>query len=122
MANIHTVFDAIVENGVNGAKVRIGVEDKNDYETVRTRLVKLWNAHKELLISIAGPDCDPVLEYSMCGDYDPQESAGYFFLGKPRRKPARSYSFSIVSPNDPPELPAPEAINDGTIISLSVAK
>jgi hypothetical protein len=109
MANIHTVFEAILEIGTSGKKTRVGVADKHEYETVRTRLVKLWNEHKQTLIAIAGEGCDPLLEFSLCGNYDREESAGYFFLGKPRRKLAKEYSFSIVE-----TLPSTEAVNDDT--------
>lgn len=101
MANIHTVFDAILENGAGKKVVKIGVADKLEYETARTRLVKLWSVHKETLVKILGEDCDPLLVYSMCGDFDPQgdeqsPAYGVFFLGKPRRKLAKSYSFVVV--------------------------
>lgn len=122
MANIHTVFEIILENGVNGKKVQLGVADQNEYETARTRLVKLWNRHKELLISIAGEDCDPLLAFSLCGSYvrggTPDELPhGIFYLGKPRRKEAKNYSFTVVS-----EQPAiPDAVNDSTI-TTAIAK
>lgn len=98
MADIHTVFEAITELGTSGGKIKVGVADKNEYETIRTRLVKLWNKHKELLISIGGEDSDPLLAFSLCADFhaDTEQPYAHFYLGKPRRKLAKSYSFSIV--------------------------
>jgi hypothetical protein len=110
MANIHTVFEAVIETA--GRRVRVGVADKHEYETVRTRLVKLWNSHKETLISIAGADCDPLLVYSLCGNFDPQDSSGVFFLGKPRRRQAKNYSFSIVDNVPATGTEIQDAVND----------
>lgn len=123
MANIHTVFEAVMETaatGEKGKKIKVGVADKHEYETVRTRLVKLWNTHKELLTAIAGEDCDPLLVFSLCANYctdvDSGENFGVFYLGMPRRKLAKNYSFAVV---ESPETAAtvqtsilPDAVND----------
>lgn len=132
MANIHTVFEAVLENGTSGKKIKVGVADKYEYETVRTRLVKLWNTHKDTLIAIAGEGCDPLLEFSLCGNFekstDIECANGYFYLGKPRRKLAKSYSFSIVDSGATPEgsggntLELPEAVNDDTIQSPAISE
>jgi hypothetical protein len=117
MASIHTVFESVMDNGITeGKKVRVSVIDKLEYETVRTRLVKLWNTHKENLISIAGEGCDPLLEFSLCGNFVASEHAGYFFLGKPRRKVAKSYSFAVVDGSESTASnPPTDAVNDESI-------
>jgi hypothetical protein len=104
MAGIHTVFDVIVDNGVTGKKLVIPFETRNDYETARTRLVALWTKHKATILEIAGEDSDPLLAYSLCADFKSDgdkdgsngSSRGTFYLGKPRRKMAKNYSFEIV--------------------------
>lgn len=115
MAGIHTVFDAILDNGITGKKVLIPFSNRKEYETARTRLVALWTEHKGNLIAIAGEDCDPLLPYSLCADYRvedvsgaPDVATGTFYLGKARRRVAKSYLFTIVSS---------ESTEDGTIES-----
>lgn len=99
MANIRTVFDALLDAHTNGKQLKIdGVATFNDYETLRTRLVKFWRDHIEIILAVGGEGSDPLLELSLCGDYCSEDQSATFFLGKPRRKLAKSYSFSIVDP------------------------
>lgn len=115
MANIRQVFDAVVDNGTNGKVVKIqGVASANEFETIRTRLCTLWSQHREVLLAIGGEDSDPLLKLSLCGTFDKDASVAAFFLGKPRRRAAKSYSFEIVDSGAMPEPagPIPEAVND----------
>lgn len=107
MANIHTVFDAIIDNGTTGEQVEIPFDSKNDYETLRTQLVKLWSKRKSLITAIAGEDSDPLLAFSLCSNWKKDEKIGTFFLGKPRKKIGKEYSFTIVTP-----ISQPIAVND----------
>jgi hypothetical protein len=93
MASIRTLLEALLELDI-GKKITVGVEDKNEYETVRTRLVQLWTQHKEIITAIT--DEDPILAYSLCGDYDGATGSGSFYLGKPRRRTAKHYNFVIA--------------------------
>ena len=120
MANIHTLLDAIIDNGTTGKKVSIGVASKNEYETIRTRLVTLWSEHKTVILAVGGEDSDPLYPLSLCSSISKNTDdsglyAGEFWLGKPRRKVAKSYSFTIVEPQEDSTTPtatveaAPEA-------------
>lgn len=114
MVNIRTLFEALVDAGP-GKKLVVQVEDRSEHETIRTQLCKLWTEHKEI-IGAVGDDDDPTLQYSMCADFLPSsgntepgnsDSTGNapcarstFYIGKPRRKVAKSFSFVIVDEND----------------------
>lgn len=100
MVSIRTLLDTIIENGTSGKQVIITVANRNEYETVRTRLVALWTAHRNIIRAV-GSDGDPFAELSLCGSYnaagaEDHECTATFFLGIPRRKAAKSYSFAIV--------------------------
>lgn len=112
MGGIHTVFDAIVDNGISGKKVQIPFETREEYETARTRLVTLWTTHRNNIIAIIGDDSDPLLPYSLCADWSNGTgndlATGTFYLGKPRRKVAKQYSFVILGEDETPKV-----ANDG---------
>lgn len=116
MGNIHTILEAIIDNGTTGKKVQLGVVDKNEYETIRTRLVKLW-VEQRTVIQAVGADSDPLADCALCADFSAATRQGTFYLGKPRRKLAKSYSFSIVdsSTDATSELAVPEPANDDSI-------
>lgn len=111
MANIHTVLDAIIENGTSGKRVQIEVSDRNEYETIRTRLVTLWSQHKEILEAVSEV-ADPLAVCSLCGDYSSTDSLATFYLGKPRRRMAKSYSFVITDSTDAPTIAPTLAVNE----------
>lgn len=120
MGTIRTLFDAVVEAASNGNKIEVGVADRNEYETIRTRLVRFWTEHKEVIIAVGGEDSDPLLQLGMCGDFDPSTGLATFYLGRPRRKMAKSYSFSIVATDATSEsvneqLPTPSIPKSGNI-------
>ncbi len=98
MASIRTLFDTLLEEPL-GTKLTVEVTDEAEYETLRVMLVKMWNRHKQVLGAIA--DEDPFLENSMCADFCSGEgndiSTATFYLGKPRRKKGKQYSFVVVS-------------------------
>jgi hypothetical protein len=124
MASIHTVLDAIIENGTSGNKVSLQLSDKREYETVRTRLVTLWQDHREVLLAV-GDDSDPLVQCSLCGDFACETLTATFYLGKPRRKLAKSYSFSIVPPDDSSSSaisPLTEPANDESIVTPKLAE
>lgn len=123
MANIHTVLDAIIENGTSGRRVQITVANKAEYETLRTRLVTLWSQHREVVQAISDV-ADPLCDLSLCGDWSATSSTATFFLGKSRRKTAKSYDFSITStPSTTDErVSAPEPANDESIITPKLAE
>jgi len=98
MASIRALIDAIIDAPV-GAKIHLEIEDRREYETVRTRLCKFWNEHKEVIQAI-GEDNDPALELGLCGNYDHSTRTAEFYLGVPRRKMAKHYSFTVVQPQD----------------------
>jgi hypothetical protein len=100
MANIHTVLEAIIDNGTSGAKVKIDVENRDEFENLRTNLVKQWTKHRTVILAV-GDDSDPLANLSLCATYNKQECAGFFWLGAARRREARQYSFSIVPPVEP---------------------
>jgi hypothetical protein len=123
MANIHTVLEAIIENATDGTgtkRVQLGVADKYEYETIRTRLVKLWSDHKEVLLAVGGEGGDPLLELSLCANFDKQSSRGTFYLGRPRRKMAKSYSFEIVDAGATPAQS--HAVNDDEFPAVPTTK
>lgn len=108
MANIHTVLDAVITAAAESKKVQITGINRSEYETIRTRLVTLWNEHKNTLLAIGGED-DPIYPLSLCSSYEEERadddtgdgsSRAEYWLGKPRRKMAKSYSFSIVETQD----------------------
>lgn len=116
MANIHTVFEAVLENGITGEKkVKIGVVDKNEYETIRTRLVKFWTDRKEVFIAIGD---ETFTDYSLCGDWEADTCTAYYYLGKPRRRAAKHYAFEIVD-SIVDAIPAPTLPTDSTAIALT---
>lgn len=92
MASIRILFDTLMDLPL-GNKLCVELENVTDYETVRTRLVKLWNKHREILLSIT--DEDPFLNNSLCANWQKERGQGEFFIGKARRKPGKSFSFSI---------------------------
>lgn len=128
MANIPTLLEAIIEQGNSGRKVSIGVASKNEYETIRTRLVTLWNQHKEAILAIGGDDSDPLYPLSLCSTFISDKNGsgsnaepagnGEFWLGKPRRKVAKHYSFTIIEPEGSDSTatvevaPETEAVNE----------
>jgi hypothetical protein len=118
MASIHTVLDAVIENGTSGKRVQIEVADRNEYETIRTRLVTLWADHKEILQAIA-EDADPLVACSLCADFVQATATtsclASYYLGKPRRKMAKSYDFSIVDPAADTNTVIGAPANDDTI-------
>lgn len=105
MANIHTLFDALLEVGIN-KKIKVqGVANERDYETLRTALVKKFTEHKNIIQAV-GADDEPILQYAMCGNYSREEYAATFYIGQSRKKVARNYSFTIVDTDS--SLPAQE--------------
>ena len=98
MASVQTLIDAIID-APPGTKFEVTVAGRNEYETIRTALVKKWVHHREMLSAIA--DDDPTTNLSLCGDYADCEDVGVatFYLGKSRRKQARSFEFTIVNPS-----------------------
>lgn len=125
MANIHTVFEAVMDNGIDGnKKVKIGVVDKNEYETIRTRLVKFWTDRKEVFIAIGD---ETFTDYSLCGDWEPDTCTAYYYLGKPRRRAAKHYSFEIVENDtslqtDSTAITTQPPANESTIILPEIAQ
>ena len=100
MANIHTLFDALLEVGVN-KKIQVqGVANERDYETLRTALVKKFTEHKTIIAAV-GSDDEPILQYAMCGNYARADRSATFYIGQSRKKVARNYSFTIVDTDTP---------------------
>jgi hypothetical protein len=113
MANIHTVrdlLDAVIENGTTGKRVQLTVGSKNEYETIRTRLVKLWTEHRDVIIAIS--DDDPLAQLSLCGDFVASDFSATFYLGKSRRRQAKSYAFAIIETDATSDPQLPSAVND----------
>lgn len=102
MGSISTILDAVIDNGLSGKRVEIGVVDRNEYETIRTRLVTLWTEHRDILLAV-GNDADPLSTAALCSDFREIGSAkvGSYYLGKARRKQAKIYSFTIVDSSEP---------------------
>lgn len=103
MADTRTLLEAITDNGDTGKKVRVEVADRNEYETLRTRLVKLWAEQRDIILAV--DEDDHLAALSLCADFhdtgsDSELCAATFWLGKSRRKQAKSYSFSIIPPAD----------------------
>ncbi len=94
MASIRTILDELVELEY-GKQVAIGVTDKNEFETVRTALSRTWAERKKIIYAL-GDENDPSLLYGLCGKYESEEHTGYYWLGLPRKRTAKSYSFSVV--------------------------
>lgn len=106
MANIHTLFEALLEVDT-GKKIKVnGVANEREYETIRTALVKKWTEHKTI-ISAVGADDDPILEYGLCGNYSTGDYTATFYIGHSRRKVAKQYSFTIVDDDPPVKSDAP---------------
>lgn len=101
MADTHTVLDAIIDSAPTGGKIVVQFSSKQEYETLRTRLVTLWSKHRQTIIDIVGEDGDPLVVYSLCSNWASDTREGSFFLGKPRRKLAKTYSFKIVEEHAP---------------------
>jgi hypothetical protein len=100
MANIRALLDALMDLPP-GQKITIIISSKSEYETVRTALVKTWTTHREIIRSIS--EDDPFLDNSLCGNYLPTQGEygeAEFYLGKTRRRLAKSYDFSVVHPKD----------------------
>ena len=95
MGSIRTILESVIDNGISGKKVEIKPITRGEYETIRTRLVKLWSKTRENLLAI-GSDADPLTETSLCGNYYEDSCCGIFYLGIPRRKVAKVYSFQII--------------------------
>jgi len=107
MANTHTLLDTLLMEEI-GTKIKIGVADRNEYETIRTRLVTLLGEHKDAIIVAGGDEeTDAILTLSLCSDYSSEDRIASYYLGRPRRKLAKSYSFTIVPPDS--------EVNDGTL-------
>jgi len=117
MVSIRTLFDTLLARDI-GTKVELGVADRNDYETLRTRLVKFWTDHKEIITAIS--DDDPSLEYGMCGDYKAENGTAQFWIGKPRRKVARHYSFTIVEATEQSATDSPDSASSQEEQQVSV--
>lgn len=127
MANIQALFEAVLDTAAegNGKKIRIPVINRSEHETIRTRLVTLWTQHKEAILAIGGEDSDPLYPLSLCATFykersDKDDDTGNggsrseFWLGKPRRKAAKDYSFTIVSEEDTSSAMLGEAANEPT--------
>ncbi len=129
MANIQALFDAVLEAAVERKKVKVELTSRSEHETARTRLVTLWSEHKQVILAVGGEDSDPLYPLSLCASFDEQIESGSvggnddtsngscrseFWLGKPRRKMAKSYSFSIVEETPSATLvdTIPEAANE----------
>lgn len=104
MASIHTLFEAILE-ATPGRKFVVRTANRNEHETIRTQLCKLWANHKTILGAI-GDDDSPLLELALCADFAEHNTAednratSTFYLGTPRRKVAKSFSFQIMEEQD----------------------
>ena len=61
MGSIRTILESVIDNGTSGKKVEIKPITRGEYETIRTRLVKLWSKTRENLLAI-GSDA---AEYSI---------------------------------------------------------
>ncbi len=121
MANIQALFEAVVDAAAESKKVKVEVINRSQHETIRTRLVTLWNNHKETIFAIGGEDSDPLYPLSLCSTYiagnDDTSDGGSrseFWLGKPRRKVAKDYSFTIVEADETPSATLVEAANEPT--------
>lgn len=93
MANIHTILDALLDYPP-GTRFNVdNIETRNEYETIRTRLVTLWTSRRTILLAI---DADSShVEKALCGDWCKEENKASFYLGETRRKQSKTYSFSI---------------------------
>lgn len=119
MADIRTLHEALVAAGP-GHKITIeGVDNVNEFHTIRTALVKKWSDHKNMLLIIGMDETSVEFGYSMCGDWNSTDRTATFFLGKNRRKTAKQYTFAIVPSQDSTvagttatELAVTEAISD----------
>ncbi len=118
MANIHTLLEAVVEAAPLGKKIKVEVADRNEYETIRTRLVTLWSEHRTIVLAIDGDD--PLCELALCSDYQQEPCCGFYYLGKPRRKVAKTYSFTIVSPDATSDTPESGELADEESPSLQL--
>lgn len=63
-AKIHELFNKLVEN----KSLKVAVSSRTAYDNLRTRLVKLFTAHKDTLDSLGVADDSNLL--SVCGTYD----------------------------------------------------
>lgn len=101
MGNIRTILIEIIANGLitnddsDEGKVRVNNISRGEYETVRTRLSRLWKQDRDVLLA-TGDDADPIAKASLCGNYIEDECCGIFYLGMARRKIAKEYSFQII--------------------------
>lgn len=98
-ANIRTLFDSLLDAGPNAKLTVNNIEGFTNYETLRTALVKHWTAHKDIIGAI-GIDDDPQLSYGLCGNFNAEENSAVFWIGTPRTKAPKLYSFSIVPAKD----------------------
>ena len=109
MADTRTLLEAITDNGDSGRKITVAVSTRNEYETLRTRLVTLWSNQRDVILAI--DEDDRLASLSLCSDYHSGNDSGEvhpghpvssatFWLGKSRRKQAKSYSFSIIPEPD----------------------
>lgn len=98
MANTREVFEALLDVEPE-TKLQIDFETRNEYETVRTKLVKLWAERKQILLAV-GNDDEPAVHWSLCASWDSGACAGTFHLGKARIRQPKSYSFTIVAKED----------------------
>lgn len=111
MAGIPTLLEELLEQPPGSKLVVNDIKTRNEYETIRTALSRRWAEHRNIILAIEGDD-NPILSLGLCGDYHAKEESAEFYLGKSRKKQARSYSFSIVAatqevgPDDNTQLPA----------------
>jgi hypothetical protein len=116
MANIRTLFDTILAVEF-GKKVTVqGVASATQYETIRTRLVKFWTEHREILIAIS--DDDPAIRLSLCGNYQRETNSATFYLGPARRKAALEFSFTIEGEDEPDATSGSPPAQAGTIAEV----
>lgn len=104
MASIRELFDHLVE-AKTGTRITVEVTDRYEYETIRTRLSKLWSDRREVIVAVSPDDSDPAIGWRLCSDYiGPDHENGRFkcegvyYLAVPRKKEVRNFSFTIVQP------------------------
>lgn len=64
MAKVREIYEQLVEQG----SISVKLQSVKAYDSLRTRLVKLYSTHKKLLDSIGASDSSSVL--SVSGEFD----------------------------------------------------